>query len=45
MRTMWEVKLVDKKNTVELMDMMGLKEEPDTLARVNGARWYGHVLR
>ena len=39
------VKLVDKKNTEKLMDMLGLKEAVDKLARVNGMRWYGHVLR
>ena len=38
------VKLVDKRNTMELMDMLGLKEV-DKLARANGERWYGHVLR
>ena len=25
--------------------MLGLKEAVDELARVNGVRWYGHVLR
>ena len=25
--------------------MLGLKEVPDKLARANGVRWYGHVLR
>ena len=44
-RAMFSVKLVDKRNTVELMDMLGLKEAADKLARVNGMRWYGHVLR
>ena len=39
------VKLVDKRNTEELMDMLGLKEAADKLARANGMRWYGHVLR
>ena len=39
------VKLVDKKNTEEIMDMLGLKKTADKLARVNGMRWYGHVLR
>ena len=38
------VKLGDKKNTVEVMDMLGLKEATDKLARTNGVRWYGHVL-
>ena len=42
---MCSVKLVDKRNTVELMDMLGLKEAADKLARANGVRWYGHVLR
>ena len=40
------VKLVDKRNTEELMDMLGLKEAADKqLARANCMRWYGHVLR
>ena len=38
------VKLVDKKNKEELMDMLGLKEANDKLARVNDERWYGHLL-
>ena len=37
-RTMCGVKLVDKKNTVELMDMLELKEVADNLARANGVR-------
>ena len=37
------VNLVDKRNTEELMDMLGLKEAADKLARSNGMRWYGHV--
>ena len=44
-RPMCCVKLVDKTNTVELMDMLGLKEAADMLARANGLRWYDHVLR
>ena len=39
------VKLVDKKNTVELMDMLCFKEATDKLARATDVRWYGHVLR
>ena len=38
------VKLVDKRNTEELIDMLGLKKAADKLARANGMRWYGHVL-
>ena len=44
-RAMCGVKLVDKRNIVELMDMLGLKEAADKLARANAMRWYGHVLR
>ena len=42
---MCSVKLVDKRNAVELMNMLGLKETADKLARANGVRWYGHVLQ
>ena len=44
-RAMCSVKLVDKRCTVELMDMLELKEAVDKLARENSVRWYGHVLR
>ena len=44
-RAMCGVKLVDKRNTEELMDMLGLKKAVDKLARANGVRWYGHVMR
>ena len=30
---------------MKLMDMLELKEAADKLARANGVRWYGHVLR
>ena len=43
-RAMCGVKFVDKRNTEELMDILGLKEAADKLARANGVRWYGHVL-
>ena len=39
------VKLVEKTNTEELINMLGLKEAADMLARANGMRWYSHVLR
>ena len=45
LRMMCHIKLVDKRNTVELMDMLGLKEAVDKLARANSGRWCGHVLR
>ena len=42
---MCSVKLMDKRNTDNLMDMLGLKEATDKLAKMNGMSWYGHVLR
>ena len=38
-RAMCGVKLVDKRNTEELMDKLKLKETADKLARANGVRW------
>ena len=44
-RSMCGVKLVHRKNTEELMKMLGLKETLDKTAKANGVRWYGHVVR
>ena len=44
-REMCGVKLADKRNAVELKDMLGLKEAADKLAKANVVRWYGHVLK
>ena len=44
-RAMSSVKLMDMRNTAEMMNMLRLKEAADKLARANGVRWYGHVLR
>ena len=44
-RAMCGVKLMEKRSTEMLMDMLGLKEAADKLTRENGVRWYGHVLR
>ena len=44
-RVMCSEKLVDKKNTENLMDMLGLKEAASKLVEANGMRWYGQVLR
>ena len=44
-RVMCSVKLVDKRNTEELMDMLRLKKAADKLAKANGVRWYGYILR
>ena len=39
------VKLVDRKNTEELIKMLDLKKTLDKMAKANGVRWYGHVIR
>ena len=44
-RAMCGVKLMDKRSTEVLMDMLGLEETVEGLARANGVRWFGHVLR
>ena len=41
-RSMCEVKLVNRKNMEELMEMLGLKEPLERIAKTNGVRWYGH---
>ena len=44
-RAMCGVKLMDKKKTDVMMCMLGLNESIDKLAKANGVRWFGHVLR
>ena len=44
-RSMCGVKLVNRKKMEELMEMFGLKETLDRMAKANGVRWYGHVIR
>ena len=44
-RSMRGVKLVDRKNTEELMEMLSLKKTLDRMAKANGVRWYGHVIK
>ena len=44
-RAMCGVKLMEKKRTEDLMEMSGLKETVVQMAKVNGVRQYGHVLR
>ena len=44
-RSVCGVKLVDRMNTEELMEMLGLKKTLDRMAKANGVRWYGHVIR
>ena len=43
-RSMCGVKVVDGKNNEELMEMLGLKETSDKMAKANGVRWYGLVV-
>ena len=38
-------KLMEKKITEDLMEMLGLKETVFQMAKANGVSWYGHVLR
>ena len=44
-RGMCDAKLMEKKRTEALMEMLGLKETVVHMAKVNAARWYRHVLR
>ena len=44
-RSMCGMKLVDRKNMEELMEMLGLKETLDRMVKAKGVRWYGHVIR
>ena len=44
-RSMCGVKLVDRKNMEKLMEMLGLKKTLDRVAKANGVRWYGDVIR
>ena len=44
-RSMCGVKLVDRTNMGELLEMLGLKETLDRMAKANGVRWYRHVIR
>ena len=39
-RSMCGVKLVDRKKMEKLMEMLGLKETLDTMAKANGAGWW-----
>ena len=44
-RAMCGVKLLDQRNSEELMDMLSIKESLDRMAEASSMRWYGHVLR
>ena len=36
---------MEKKRTGDPMEMLGLKETVVQMAKANGVKWYGHVLR
>ena len=38
-------KLMEKKRTEDLIEMLRLKETVVQMAKADGVRWYGHVLR
>ena len=44
-RSMCRLKVIDKKSTKDLKQMLHLNETMDQLAKVNCVRWHGHVLR
>ena len=44
-RVMCGVKLLDRRNSGELMDMLGMEESLDRMAKASIMRWYGYVLR
>ena len=44
-RAICGAKLMDKKRTEDLKEMLGLKKTVVQMAKANGVRWYGHVLR
>ena len=44
-RALCGAKLMEKKRTEDLMEMLGLKGTAVQMTKANGVRWYGHVLR
>ena len=44
-RAMCGVKLLDQRNSEEFMDMFGIRESLDRIAKASCVRWYGHALR
>ena len=39
------MKMMDRKNTDELMNILVLNETMDKMEKTNKVRWYGHVSR
>ena len=44
-RAMCGAKLADRKNTEDMMDVLGLNQTIDKMAKASGVRWLGHVFR
>ena len=44
-RAMCGVKMIEKKRSQELRNLLSLKDTLNGLARATGVRWYGHVLK
>ena len=44
-RALCGVKVLDRRYSEKLMDMLGIKESLDRMAKASGMQWYGHVLR
>ena len=44
-RAMCSAKLMEKKRAEDLMEKLELKETVVQMAKANGVRWYGHLLR
>ena len=44
-RTMCGMKMMHRKNTNELIDMLGFDESMDKMAKANKMIWYRHILR
>ena len=42
-RAMCGVKLLDRRNSEELVDMLGIKESLDRMAKASSIQLYGHV--
>ena len=43
-RVMCGVKLVDRRNSEEVMDMLGIQKCLDRMAKASSMRWYGYAL-
>ena len=45
MRAICGVKIIEKRRSQELINLLGFKDTLNGLDRASGVRWYGHVLR